>query len=50
MIAELDLDRAVAALRTAGLAVRQPPEDWLVKLDTDGVVVDVLFRRHAGRL
>ena len=44
MIAEADVEKVVAALADAGLAVRRPPEDWLIKLDTDGVVVDLLHR------
>ncbi len=44
MIAESDVEAAAAALGDAGLAVRRPPEDWLLKLDTDGVVVDLLYR------
>lgn len=44
MIAESDAEKAASLLAEAGLAVRQPPEDWLFKIDTDGVVVDVLYR------
>lgn len=44
VIAEADAEKAAAALTAAGLAVRRPPEDWLLKLDTDGVVVDLLHR------
>jgi hypothetical protein len=34
----------VTVLAEAGLHARRPPEDWLLKLDTDGVVVDLLHR------
>ena len=44
LIAEEDLERAVEVLREAGLEVERPPEDWLFKVWTDGVFVDVLFR------
>ncbi len=44
MIAEADVEAATAALAEAGLAIRRPPEDWLAKVDTDGVVVDLLHR------
>jgi hypothetical protein len=43
-IAEDDLEFAVTVLAEAGLHARRPPEDWLLKLDTDGVVVDLLHR------
>jgi hypothetical protein len=44
MITEADVEKAATALADAGLAVRRPPEDWLFKVDTDGVVVDLLHR------
>lgn len=44
MIAESDVDAVAAALAAAGLPARRPPEDWLLKVDTDGVVVDLLHR------
>jgi hypothetical protein len=44
MIAEADIEAVAAALAEAGLPPRRPPEDWLLKLDTDGVVVDLLHR------
>jgi hypothetical protein len=44
MIAEADVEKATGALAEAGLAIRRPPEDWLAKVDTDGVVVDLLHR------
>jgi hypothetical protein len=36
--------RARDELARRGLDVRQPPEDWLFKVDTDGVTVDVIHR------
>ncbi|MEJ2890480.1 hypothetical protein [Actinomycetospora aeridis] len=44
VVAEADADRAASVLGEAGLDVRQPPEDWLFKVYTDGAMVDVLFR------
>lgn len=44
MIAEDDVDTIAAALAESGLYARRPPEDWLLKLETDGVVVDLLHR------
>ncbi len=44
IIAESDVEAVAAALAAAGLTVRRPPEDWLFKVDTDGVVVDLLHR------
>jgi hypothetical protein len=44
LIAEADVEAVAAALAEADLTVRRPPEDWLFKVDTDGVVVDVLHR------
>ena len=36
--------RSREELARHGLDVRQPPEDWLFKVDTDGVTVDVIHR------
>jgi hypothetical protein len=44
MVTEDDAERAVHALTDAGLNVRRPPEDWLFKVATDGVTVDILHR------
>jgi hypothetical protein len=44
VVAEADAERAAAALAEAGLRVEQPPEDWLVKVFTDGTMVDVAHR------
>jgi Uncharacterised nucleotidyltransferase len=44
VVAEEDAEQARAALAEAGLRVEQPPEDWLVKVFTDGAMVDVAHR------
>jgi hypothetical protein len=44
LVAEEDAGRAAEALAEAGLDVRDPPEDWLFKVYSDGALVDVLFR------
>lgn len=44
VIAEGDVETARAALRDAGLDVRDPAEDWLFKAFGGEAMVDVLFR------
>jgi hypothetical protein len=44
VVAEAEAGRAAEVLAEAGLDVRQPPEDWLFKVYSDGALVDVLFR------
>lgn len=44
VVAEGEADRAAEVLTEAGLDVRNPPEDWLFKVYSDGALVDVLFR------
>jgi hypothetical protein len=44
VVAESDVDVAVAALADAGFVIERPPEDWLFKARTAGVMVDVLHR------
>jgi aminoglycoside-2''-adenylyltransferase len=44
MIREADADLIADVLRSAGLAVRRTPEDWLFKVETDGAMVDLLHR------
>jgi hypothetical protein len=41
-----DVDSIVEELRQRGLEVEHPPEDWLVKVRTDDVVVDLLHRAN----
>lgn len=47
LIAQEDVERVSEALGEQGLEVVRPPEDWLVKVYTDGVMVD-LIHRHSG--
>jgi hypothetical protein len=44
VVAEPDADAAAAVLGQTGFDVERPPEDWLFKARTNGVVVDVLHR------
>lgn len=44
IIAEDDVERVAHVISRAGLEVIRPPEDWLMKVATDGVVVDILHR------
>jgi hypothetical protein len=44
MIPERLADEAARAMSDAGLTVVRPPEDWLLKVATDGVIVDLLHR------
>jgi hypothetical protein len=44
VVHEQDAGAAHAALAEAGLRVEEPPEDWLVKVFTDGTMVDVVHR------
>lgn len=45
-----DVATIVEQLADRGLEVVQPPEDWLVKVRTDGVVVDLLHRANGFEL
>jgi hypothetical protein len=44
---EGEVARAEKALARAGLQVEHPPEDWLVKVCSDGAMVDLIFRPTA---
>jgi hypothetical protein len=44
IVAEEDADTAAKTLAEAGFEIDRPPEDWLFKACTGGVVVDVLHR------
>jgi predicted nucleotidyltransferase len=44
VVTEEDTERAAKVLQDAGFEVVRPPEDWLFKAGSDGVVVDVLHR------
>lgn len=50
VVAESDVDEAVATLRDAGFAVERPPEDWLFKARNGETVVDVLHRLNGVRV
>lgn len=50
VVAEADVDEAVATLSEAGFAVERPPEDWLFKARTGDTVVDVLHRLNGVRV
>ena len=47
LIAAEDVEHVVQSLSEQGLEVVRPPEDWLVKVFTDGAMVD-LIHRHSG--
>jgi len=44
LLAEEEVARTKEELARRGLEVVQPPEDWLFKIRSDGVVIDVLHR------
>jgi hypothetical protein len=44
LVSESDARRAAEELDRRDLSVRQPPEDWLFKVEVDGVTVDVIHR------
>lgn len=44
LVAEEDAARAAGALHERGLLVRRPPEDWLFKVELDGITIDVIHR------
>src|SRR4051812_7407417 len=44
LIKEEDADRALSALRNAGLRTERPPEGWLVKAWDGDVLVDLIYR------
>lgn len=50
VVAESDVDDAVATLTDAGFVVERPPEDWLFKARTGDTVVDVLHRLNGVRV
>ena len=43
-----DTERALDVLQAAGLRTERPPEDWLVKVYHDGVLVDLIFSPSGG--
>lgn len=44
VVAESDVEAAVATLSRAGFVIERPPEDWLFKARTADMLVDVLHR------
>jgi Uncharacterised nucleotidyltransferase len=44
LVAEEDAPKAATLLAEHGFQVVQPPEDWLFKVFTDEVMVDVIYR------
>src|ERR671921_489614 len=44
MVADTDAAAAAEKLAEDGFQVVQPPEDWLFKVFTDDVMVDVIYR------
>lgn len=48
MVADADAAAAAARLAEEGFQVVQPPEDWLFKVYTDDVMVDIIHR-DSGR-
>ena len=44
VVVEAEAEKAATVLAEAGLDVHHPPEDWLFKVDSDGAMVDILFR------
>lgn len=44
VVAEADVETAVATLANAGFVIERPPEDWLFKARTGDTLVDVLHR------
>lgn len=47
-IREQDAERALAALASVGMRPERPPEEWLLKANDGGVVVDLIFRPSGG--
>src|SRR5919108_1695176 len=43
-----DAQRAGDALATAGMRVERPPEDWLLKANHEGTLVDLIFCPSGG--
>lgn len=44
VVAEAEVEAAVATLADAGFVIERPPEDWLFKARAGGMLVDVLHR------
>jgi len=50
LVPESDAPRAAEELDRRDLSVRQPPEDWLFKVEVDGVTVDVIHRTSGASI
>ena len=50
VIREKDVERARTAIAAAGLDVRDPAEDWLLKAYNDGQLIDILFRLNGEQV
>jgi hypothetical protein len=48
MLREEDAERALEALRAAGMRPERPPEEWLLKAYDGDVLVDLIFRPASG--
>ena len=48
LVAPEDARRATHALTDRDLLVRDPPEDWLFKVEIDGATVDVIHRTNSA--
>lgn len=44
LLREQDIERALEALVAAGFVAERPPEDWLVKVNDQGKLVDLIHR------
>jgi hypothetical protein len=44
LLRERDVERSLEALAGVGFQIVRPPEDWLVKLYDDDLMVDLIFR------
>jgi hypothetical protein len=43
MLKQSDVERALAALTAAGMRAHDPPEEWLVKVWDEDILVDLIF-------
>jgi len=50
VVAECDVDDAIATLTDAGFAIERPPEDWLFKARIGATLVDVLHQVNGARV
>ncbi|MBV8788498.1 MAG: hypothetical protein JOZ00_17650 [Mycobacterium sp.] len=50
VVAECDVDNAIATLTDSGFVIERPPEDWLFKARIGQTLVDVLHRVNGARV